>query len=67
MLKRLLGCAVRSRKRHSIDREIALRVLAINLMILWRLLRCFQQSIPDPFAPAFSSPVPSPYALRPAA
>ncbi len=44
MLKRLLGCAVRSRKRHSIDRQIARRVLAINLMILWRLFRCFQQS-----------------------
>jgi hypothetical protein len=38
MLKRLLGSAVRSRKRHSIDREIVLRVLAINLMILWRLI-----------------------------
>ena len=44
MLKRLLGSAVRSRKRHTIDREITLRVLAINLMILWRLLCSFQQS-----------------------
>ncbi len=44
MLKRLLGAALRSRKRHSIDREIALRVLTLNLMILWHLLCCFQQS-----------------------
>jgi transposase len=50
MLKRLLGSAVRSRKRHSIDREIVLRTITINLMILWRLLCCFQQSKPVPFS-----------------
>ena len=44
MLKRLLGSAVRSRKRHAIDREITLRVLTINLMIVLCLLSCFQQS-----------------------
>jgi len=34
MLKRLLGSALSSRGRHALDREIALRVLTINLMIL---------------------------------
>ena len=34
MLKRLLGAALSSRRRHALDREIALRVLTINLMIL---------------------------------
>ena len=45
MLKRLLGSALRSRKRYAIDREIVLRVLTINLMIILRLLYCFQQSM----------------------
>ena len=44
MLKRLLGSAVRSRRRYAIDREIILRVLTINLMIVLHLLQCFQQS-----------------------
>jgi hypothetical protein len=35
MLKRLLGSALRSRRRHAIDREILLRVVTINLMIVW--------------------------------
>ena len=35
MLKRLLGSAIRSCKRHAIDREIILRTLTINLMIVW--------------------------------
>jgi len=34
MLKRLLGSALSSRRRHAIDREITLRVLTLNLMIL---------------------------------
>ena len=38
MLKRLLGSALRSRKRYAIDREIVLRVLTINLMIVLLLL-----------------------------
>ena len=38
MLKRLLGSSLRSRKRHAIDREITLRALTINLMIVLRLL-----------------------------
>jgi hypothetical protein len=38
MLKRLLDAAVRSRRRYAIDREILLRVITINLMILLCLL-----------------------------
>jgi Transposase DDE domain len=38
MIKRLLGSAVRARRRYTTDREILLRVLTINLMILWRRL-----------------------------
>ncbi len=34
MLKRLLGSSLRSCKRYAIDREIALRVMTINLMIV---------------------------------
>jgi transposase len=44
MLKRRLGSALRARRRYAIDREILLRVLAINLMIFCALLLCFQQS-----------------------
>jgi hypothetical protein len=44
MLKRLLGPALRSRKRYALDREVFLRVLTINLMIIRRLFSCFQQS-----------------------
>ncbi|HUT56575.1 MAG TPA: hypothetical protein VNA25_01740 [Phycisphaerae bacterium] len=46
MLKRLLGSADRSRRDHAIDGEILLRVLTVNLMIIWRLYlkRSFQQS-----------------------
>jgi len=38
MLKRLLGSALRSHKRYAIDREIVLRVLTINLMIVLLML-----------------------------
>ena len=38
MLKRLLGSALRSRNHHAINREILLRVLTINLMIVWHLI-----------------------------
>ena len=48
MLKRLLGSALRSRKRYAINREIILRVMTINLMIVWRLLKSFQQSMSVP-------------------
>ena len=36
MVKRLLGSAVRARRRYTTDREILLRVLTINLMIFLR-------------------------------
>jgi hypothetical protein len=51
MLKRLLGSALRSRKRYAIDREILLRVATINLMIVWRLQLCFQRSVTVPSFP----------------
>ena len=44
MLKRNLGSAVRARKHYSQTREIRLRVLAHNLMILWRIILCSIQS-----------------------
>lgn len=44
MLKRLLGSALRTRKPYAINREIILRVLTINLMIVLHLITCFQQS-----------------------
>jgi len=59
MLKRLLGSAVRSRRDDAIDGEILLRVLTINLMIIWRLYtkRSFQQSIPGTFFMARRAPL----------
>jgi transposase len=45
MLKRNLGCAVRARNYHNQNREIRLRVLTHNLMILRRKILCFIQSI----------------------
>jgi hypothetical protein len=44
MLKRLLDCELRSRKHSSIDHELYLRALTLNLMIIRSLLRSFQQS-----------------------
>jgi len=57
MLKRLLGSSLRCRRRHTIDREIRLRVLTINLMIILCTTLCFQQSrvhrqLPYRFRPA---------------
>ena len=57
MFKRLLGSALRSRKRYAIDREIVLRVLTINLMIVLHLLCSFQQSITVPINPVRIVPV----------
>ena len=51
MLKRLLRSALGSRRRHAIDREILLRVITINLMIVCCLLLCFQQSRLVPVRP----------------
>lgn len=39
MLKRLLGAKVHARARHAIDREIQLKVITLNLMILALLLQ----------------------------
>ncbi len=49
MLKRNLGCAVRARNYHNQNREIRLRVLTHNLMILRRKILCFIQSINVPY------------------
>jgi len=49
MLKRLLGSSLHGRKRYAIDREIVLRVLTINLMIVLHPLSCFQQSMTVPY------------------
>ncbi len=48
MLKRLLGSALRSRRYQALNNEIILRVLTINLLILWQLLPSFQQSMTVP-------------------
>jgi len=44
MLKRLLGSALRSRRRYALNREILLRAMTINLMIILYQLLSFQQS-----------------------
>ena len=49
MLKRLLRSALTSRRRHSLDREIHLRLLTLNLMILRRTKTLFNGATPDPF------------------
>ena len=51
MLQHLLGSALRRRRRYAIDREIILRVLTINLMIVLHLSSYFQQSITVPNSP----------------
>jgi len=44
MIKRNLGSALTSRRPYSINREVILRVITHNLMIIRRLLLSFQQS-----------------------
>jgi hypothetical protein len=44
MLKRNLGSALRNRRPFALNREVMLRVITHNLMILRRLLLSFQQS-----------------------
>ena len=45
MLKRNLGSALRSRRPFALNREVLLRVITHNLMILKHLLACFQRSM----------------------
>lgn len=45
MLKCLLGSALRSWRRYALNREILLRVMTINLMIILYQLLSFQQGI----------------------
>ena len=48
MIKRLLGSALRARKYWQQCREITLRALTLNVMIVWRQFRGFLRSKPDP-------------------
>ena len=50
MLKRLLGAALRARKYWSQCREIFLRALTLNIMILW-WIRVFYRAAASPFRP----------------
>jgi hypothetical protein len=47
MIKRRLGSHLTSRRPFSINREVVLRVITHNLMIIRRLLRSFEQSRTD--------------------
>jgi hypothetical protein len=51
MVKRNLGSALKARKPYSLNREVVLKVIVHNLMILKRRLPCFQQSIYVPGIP----------------
>jgi hypothetical protein len=44
MIKRLLGSALSARRYHSQCRQMSLRILTLNLMILWWHSYCFIQS-----------------------
>jgi hypothetical protein len=48
MLKRHLGSALRSRRPFALNREVLLKVITHNLMILWCLFGCFQRSRTEP-------------------
>ena len=56
MVKRLLGSALTARKYWSQCRELSLRAITHNVMILWRVAQGFLQSIPDTFYPSCTSP-----------
>jgi len=49
MVKRNLGSALTARRRHALDREIHLRLLTHNLMIIRRPLHTFQHSMSGTF------------------
>ena len=49
MLKRLLRSALTSRRRHSLDREMYLRLLTLNLMILRRMKTLFNGAVGSRF------------------
>ncbi|MHC4090178.1 MAG: transposase [Planctomycetota bacterium] len=60
MIKRLLQSALHARRYWSQCREITLRAITLNIMILWRRGRGFLQSKPDPLS---SSPFFFPFLL----
>ena len=57
MVKRNLGSALTARGRHALDREIHLRLLTHNLMIIRRPFHTFQHSRPVPFSAPIIGPV----------
>jgi hypothetical protein len=61
MMKRLMGSALRARTYWSQSREICLRVLALNIMIL-RRMKVFYRANPTPFGQYASA-----FRIRPAA
>lgn len=52
MLKRNLGSALARRRPFALNREVLLRVITHNLMILRRFLTCFQRSVTVPSCPS---------------
>ena len=50
MIKRLLGSALRARTYWRQCREITLRAITLNVMILWHQIGAFLQSTPDIFS-----------------
>ncbi len=50
MIKRLLGSALRARNYWTQCREMTLRAIAINVMVLQRRIKGFLQSNPVPFS-----------------
>ena len=56
MVKRNLGSALTARKRYSLNREVILKLIVHNLMILKRRLPCFQRSRTGPNCHEFRPP-----------
>ncbi|MCH8053116.1 MAG: transposase [Planctomycetes bacterium] len=52
MIKRLVGSALRARTYWRQCREITLRAITLNVMILWHQIGAFLKSTPDAFVPA---------------
>ncbi len=57
MIKRLLGSALRARTYWRQCREITLRAITLNVLILRRQIGGFLQSTPDPFSSSGERPV----------
>lgn len=57
MIKRNLGHAISAKTYHAQNREMLLNCVTHNAMILWRQIRGFLPSTPDPFSSSFSTPM----------